>query len=251
MPAHPEPPARSPWRSRRLDPDAGRGLPLTLATASLLLCGPFALLTVLVVSGWGPLLAVDDWVTAGLHGYALRHPAWVHSMAAMSAVFGPNCLRVATAVLVVWLFRRRRRQLAVWAAVTIAAGGLLALAVRLLVRRSRPDLPDPVARVEGYAFPSGHAISAALAAGVFLLILLPSTRGRPGRRVLLCVGAAAVAVLTGVSRVALGVHWSSDVLGGWVLAAVVFAATTAGLTAARARRGRPAVTGTGRRPGRR
>ncbi|GAB1691851.1 phosphatase PAP2 family protein [Krasilnikovia sp. M28-CT-15] len=243
---------RSPARARRLDPDSVRGFARTgAATAAFLLLGPFTLLTVLVVSGWSPLWAADRWVSATMHGYALEHPGWVRVMIGVSAVFGPACLRVATGLLVAWLLLRGRRGPALWAAVTMAAGGLLGLAVRLLVRRHRPDPPDPVAWVAGYAFPSGHALNAALAAGVFLVVLLPHTRGRPVRRALLCVVAAAVAALTGLSRVALGVHWATDVVGGWVLGVAVLAATAAGWTAARARRGRPMVTGTGRRPGRR
>ncbi|BFU44677.1 phosphatase PAP2 family protein [Krasilnikovia sp. MM14-A1004] len=237
MPLSPEPP----FSASRLDADSPRGLPRSTAAAASFLLGLFALLTLLVVDGWEPLRAADLRVTTALHGYALDHPGWVRAMIAVSAVFGPNCQRVAAGLLVVWLLVRGRRRPALWVAVTMTAGGLLGLAFRLLVRRHRPDLPDPVAHAWGYAYPSGHALNAVLGAGVFLVVLLPFTRGRPGRRVVLCVVAAAVAVLTGVSRVALGVHWTSDVVGGWVLGAAVVVASTAGLTAAGTRRGYPAA----------
>ncbi|GAB3951105.1 hypothetical protein GCM10027614_52550 [Micromonospora vulcania] len=53
----------------------------------------------------------------------------------------------------------------------------------------------------------------------------------------LWVAAVLVTVLTGVSRVALGVHFASDVLGGWLLGVAVIAATTAAFTSWRAHTG--------------
>jgi undecaprenyl-diphosphatase len=66
-----------------------------------------------------------------------------------------------------------------------------------------------------------------LAAGVFLLIFLP----RLGRYRAWLWAAAAVAVVgTGFCRIALGVHWTSDVIGGWILGVAVVAATSAAFT---------------------
>jgi undecaprenyl-diphosphatase len=93
-----------------------------------------------------------------------------------------------------------------------------------------------VARAAGYSFPSGHASNATLAAGVLLLVFLPFA-GRGAARAALWAAALLITVLTGLSRVALGVHFASDVLGGWLLAVAVLAATTAAFTSWRAHTG--------------
>ena len=93
-----------------------------------------------------------------------------------------------------------------------------------------------VARAAGYSFPSGHALNATLTAGVLLLVFLPYV-GRGVARAALWVAALLLTVVTGLSRVALGVHFTSDVLGGWLLGVAVVAATTAAFTSWRAHPG--------------
>jgi membrane-associated phospholipid phosphatase len=225
-------------RSRRPDPDRSLGLRLTVAaTAAVLVLVPFALLSLLVLASWSPLFRLDRAVTEALHGYALDHPAWVHAMSVWTAVFAPGPLRLVTAVVVGWLLVRGARRLAVWAVTTMVVGGLLGVLLKLLVGRHRPELLDPVARATGFAFPSGHALNATLAAGVLLLVFLPFTRHRRPLRWALWTGAVLVTVVTGISRIALGVHWTSDVLGGWLLGTAVVAATAAAFTSWRDRTG--------------
>ena len=210
------------------------GVRLTAAaTGALALLIPAALLGALVVGNVTWLHRWDAAVTDGLHGYALGHPGWVWFMKAWSLVFAPNSWRLAAFVLVVWLVRRGAAPLAWWVAITMTAGGVLGAVLKLLVGRHRPDLLDPVAGAPGYAFPSGHVLNNALGAGVFLLVLLPCTRGRPGRRALLWAGAIVIPLVTAVSRVALGVHWTSDVVAAWFLGVAVVAATAAAYLARR------------------
>ncbi|MDG4761556.1 phosphatase PAP2 family protein [Micromonospora sp. WMMD710] len=240
-------PARPSWQRRRLDPDHALGLRLTLAvTAAFLVLVPFSLLALLVLGAWAPLHRLDMSVTDALHGYALDHPAWVVLMRVWTEVFAPMPLRAAALLLVIWLLRRGARRLAVWTGTTLVVGGLMGPLLKLLVGRDRPELLDPVARAAGYSFPSGHALNATLAAGVLLLVLLPYA-GRGVWRVMLWVVAVLLTVVTGLSRVALGVHFTSDVVGGWLLGAAVVAATAAAFTSWRAHTGlrpvRPAREG--------
>ncbi|WP_433388359.1 phosphatase PAP2 family protein [Micromonospora sp. KLBMP9576] len=226
-------PPRSSWRDRRLHPGDPRGLRLTLAvTAAFLVAVPVTLLALLVLADWPPLRRLDTTVTDSLAGYAADHPAWVRLMTLWTDVFAPLPLRVGALVLVLWLLHRGARRLAVWVAVTMTVGGLLSPLLKLLVGRPRPDLPDPVAEAPGLAFPSGHALNGALAAGVLLVVFLP--RGRPATRAVVWTLAPLLALVAGFSRVALGVHWTSDVLAGWLLGAAVVAATAAALTVWRA-----------------
>ncbi|MEW2385645.1 phosphatase PAP2 family protein [Micromonospora sp. NPDC047707] len=222
-------PSRLSWRERRLHPDHARGLRLTLAVAAaFLVLVPFTLLALLVLSSWSPLRRLDRAVTEALVGYGLDHPDWARAMNVWTDAFGPMPLRVGALVLVLWLLRHGLRQLALWVATTMTVGGLLGPLLKLLVGRPRPDLPEPLAQAVGLAFPSGHALNAALAAGVLLVVFLPA--GRPGGRYAVCAAALVLAGVTGFSRVALGVHWASDVVAGWLLGAAVVTATAAAFT---------------------
>lgn len=215
----------------------GVRLTVAAATAAVLLI-PAALVAVLVVGNVEWLHRLDMAVTNGLHGYALHHPGWVVFMKAWSLVFDPNSWRVAALALLIWLARRGQWPLAWWVAITMTAGGIVGAVLKLLVGRHRPDLLDPVAQATGYSFPSGHVLNNAVGAGVFLLILLPYTRGHRLRRVLLWSGAVIVPVVTALSRVALGVHWTSDVFAAGLLGVSVVSATAAAYLA-RGRRKAP------------
>jgi membrane-associated phospholipid phosphatase len=210
----------------RRDHEQGLGVRLVVAAAgAVVLLVPFAVIAALVVGHAGWLRDVDASVTQTLHTYAVSHPAWVRFMSVWSIVFHPTVLRIAAAVLVLWLLRRGAWPVAAWVAVTFVAGGVLGALLKLLFGRARPDLLDPVARAPGYAFPSGHAMTSALFAAVFLLVLLPLVRRR---RFLLWAAAVIMPAVTGLSRIALGVHWTSDVLAGWLLGVAVVAITAAG-----------------------
>jgi undecaprenyl-diphosphatase len=202
------------------------GLRLTTAAVlGLVVLVPFALIAALVSGDWTPLHDLDATVTNTLHGWALQHPHWIKANMWWTTVFAPFPLRAAALGLVIWLVHRRSRRLALWVVTTMVVGGLLGLVLKLLVGRHRPDLLDPVARATGYSFPSGHALNAALTAGVFVLVLLPLARG--AWRWVLWGAAIAVTVLTGLSRIVLGVHWTSDVVAGWLLGIAVVAVTAA------------------------
>jgi membrane-associated phospholipid phosphatase len=220
---------------------ADRSLGLRLGVAAVLavfLFVPFALLWTLVAGDWAPLHGLDAGATDRLHGLALAHPAWVHAMSLWSYAFDPNVWRLGALALILWLIRRGAAPVAWWVVITMTVGGVLGALLKLLVGRDRPDLLEPVARATGFSFPSGHALNSALGAGVFLLVLLPFTAGRPGRRVALWAVVIAVPLVTGVCRVGLGVHWTSDVVAGWLLGMAVLATTAAGFEAWRRRSGR-------------
>ncbi|MFJ2022662.1 phosphatase PAP2 family protein [Streptomyces sp. NPDC087897] len=185
---------------------------------------PFALLMMLVEGAWPPLRHLDSGAAHRLHAVALDHPAWTGTLRVLSDwVWDPATLRTAVAVLTAWLLYRRAWRLAAWAATTAIGGALTGVLVKVVVERARPSLPDPVAHAPGYSFPSGHAMTAVTSCAVLLLVLLPLVpRGWRG----LCWAAAGISVLgVGFTRVALGVHWFSDVVGGWLLGGAVVVLT--------------------------
>jgi membrane-associated phospholipid phosphatase len=207
---------------------AGQSLGVRLAVAgggALAMLVPFGLLLALVAGNADWLHRADQRISDSFHVLATGHGGLVRAMEVWSFAFDPNVWRLAALVLVIWLLRRGSRSLALWTVVTMAAGGLLGVVLKLLVGRNRPAFLDPVARAAGYSFPSGHALNNALGAAVFLLVLLPLTRDRPVARRAMWLAAAVLPLITGLARVGLGVHWASDVVAGWLFGAAVPAAT--------------------------
>jgi len=223
---------------RRRAADRAFGVRLLGAAAVAALSAvPFALVLVLVEGHWRPLRAVDSGAAGHLHRTALDHPAWTSTLRFLSDwVWDPLTLRCAVAVLTGWLLYRRAWRLAAWSAVTAVAGGLTGLLVKVVVERARPSLEYPVARAPGFSFPSGHAMTATTTFAVLLLVLLPLV---PRRGRVVCWAVAGLSVLgVGFTRVALGVHWFSDVVGGWLLGLAVVASTAWAFEAWRADSGR-------------
>lgn len=204
-----------------------------------------ALIAVAVEGAWEPLRRLDGSASRHMHTLALGHPLWVRSMLIVSDVGSPTVMRTLVIVLAVVLWLRRARRLALWAAATIAGGALIDVVLKAAVGRARPHFTHPVALAPGGSFPSGHAFTSALAAGIVLLWALPllSPRGKAAA----WSAAVLVPLTVGVSRVALGVHWVSDVVGGWLLGVGLLAATSAAFETWRRRSGlrrvRPASEG--------
>ncbi|NED84622.1 phosphatase PAP2 family protein [Streptomyces sp. SID11233] len=210
-------------RSRTADRRFGIRL-LVAAAVAAVSAVPFGLLAVLVESQWSPLRAVDSGAARRLHSTAVAHPAWTDTLRFLSDwVWDPATMRCAVALLTIWLLHRRAWRLAAWSAATAVAGGLTGLLVKTVIERARPSLEDPVAQAPGFSFPSGHAMTATTSFAILLLVLLPLV---PRGRRMICWGAAVFSVLgVGFTRVALGVHWFSDVVGGWLLGLAVVAST--------------------------
>ncbi|MEU7895709.1 phosphatase PAP2 family protein [Nonomuraea sp. NPDC049152] len=225
---------RRQWLRARVDRDRSLGLRLTLASlavASIMI--PFSLLLVVAKM---PVNGLDAQVAEELHEYALAHPGVTRLLIVWTDLFGPWPWRIAVIAYAAWLLYKGAPRLAVWAVTTVTVGGLLGLALKIIVARARPHLPDPVALAPGDSFPSGHTVHVTLGAGVILLLVLPML-SRRGRRV--AWAAACFLVLSvGYTRIALGVHWVSDVAAGIVLGAAVVAATAAAFETWRREQGR-------------
>jgi undecaprenyl-diphosphatase len=173
----------------------------------------FAALLVLVVTEWGPLHRLDLSVATNLHDVVLDHPGQVDFWQWTSRVLHPDVERIAAAAAAIVLWFRRRRQVALFIVAVMIVEAVLNAGVKYLVDRDRPVFADPVAHAAGQSFPSGHAFGAFVAFGLLVLLV-------PRRWKLVAGGIAALAVLlVSYSRLALGVHYLSDVVGGWLLGA--------------------------------
>ncbi|MFD3357091.1 phosphatase PAP2 family protein [Streptomyces fradiae] len=186
-------------------------------------CGAAALvLLVLVAAGWAPLLAFDRAVADELHTAAVRRSALTEAMRVLTDwVWDPVTLRLLLAAAAVALWRSGRPGMAgLLVAAGLVAAGVQHL-VKALVGRDRPRWPDPVDTADFAAFPSGHAMTAAVVCGLLWWVAVrlgPRALARP----VLVAGAVSTAGV-GLTRVYLGVHWPSDVLGGWLLGACLVA----------------------------
>ncbi len=95
---------------------------------------------------------------------------------------------------------------------TTAGGALLIVALKTLFHRSRPV--EKLVPASGYSFPSGHAFMAMMFYGIVIYLTWISTRSRVARFVVTTLGVIMI-LLIGASRVYLGVHWLTDVMGGY------------------------------------
>jgi undecaprenyl-diphosphatase len=94
----------------------------------------------------------------------------------------------------------------------LIGGEILNQLLKLLIHRARPEMILIHAR--GYSFPSGHAMLSVIAYGLFTYLLCLQNRSWKKRVVLVC-GCAILALLIGLSRIYLGVHYFSDVVAGF------------------------------------
>ncbi|MEU8247324.1 phosphatase PAP2 family protein [Nonomuraea sp. NPDC048916] len=219
---------------------ADRGLGVRLGVTSLAVGLAMIPFTLLLAVAKMPVNRLDAEVAEELHEYAHANPAVTRVLIVWTDLFGPWPWRVAVAVFAAWLVYKGAPRLAAWAVTTLIVGGLLGVALKVVVARARPHLPDPVALAPGESFPSGHALNVTLGAGVVVLLLLPMLP-RWGRRVAWVV-AAFLVLSVGYTRIALGVHWVSDVAAGTVLGAAVVAATAAAFETWRRGQGRRPAT---------
>lgn len=122
-------------------------------------------------------------------------------------------LVIATSILA-WRFLSRREAILVlmtWLSAPISS------VLKLIVGRPRPspDLVDVFQAEAGNSFPSGHAFFAIMFWGL-LAYFAHTGMQRKGLRILTLSGLAVIIVWVGVSRVYLGAHWTSDVIGGYI-----------------------------------
>jgi len=158
------------------------------------------------------LLTIDNWVSEHMYFVQL---VWldpiVKIITDINGLLGAALFSVGIVVLLVW--RREYRNATFYLIVVLGATALFIL-VKQLVVRSRPE--SAIIEIGGYSFPSGHTTMATAMAFALYFILLQTTQLRQYRRVLFSL-ALGWALLIASTRLYLGVHWFSDVVGGFGL----------------------------------
>ena len=202
------------------------GLRAELAWAAAgLVAVPFTLLALAIVGDEGPIARFDHRVADDVHGWVVDHPAVADATKLVTRLGEGRVLLPLVALVVGWALARRRNRLAAFLAVTALLVGPLNHLAKAIVGRDRPFFDDPISLGTGHAFPSGHAMTATATWGALLFVLLAFVprRWRPAAVAV----TVAIVLAVGVSRVLLGVHWVSDVVGGVLLGLAWLLATTA------------------------
>jgi undecaprenyl-diphosphatase len=209
-----------------------------MVTSELLIalgCTVAFVVLAMMVNGVGPV-AFDASVIATVQGWPVPIAVWE----SITAMGGPVLVTVDVLVVAVLVVRHE------FALALLFAGTLIAVALAVdhakdFVARPRPD--DPVVQAYGYSFPSGHAFTSTVSYGLLAIVAWRSDLPLIVRR--LIVAAAVVLVcLIGCSRIALGVHYPTDVVAGWLggiaVLCLVLAAITIWSARSRSMRARPA-----------
>lgn len=160
----------------------------------------------MLILGRGPL---DRAIYEAL--YAGGRPALVLIARIFTALGEPTVLIGAGFIVAALLWRPGRGHLAVALLLVILLGRGLNEVQKYWIARARPDFEPHLVVVKTSSFPSGHATSSMIFYLTIALALVPT--GRPRR--IATAGAILLSLLIGTSRVMLGVHWPSDVIGGW------------------------------------
>jgi membrane-associated phospholipid phosphatase len=163
------------------------------------------------------LAAFDQVILKRLHHEA--SPAgieWAKIVSSLGSVAAFTWIGIVVAA--VLMARKHRVLLAGWVS-ALAGGGILDWSLKVLFQRPRPSWRDPfvVYPPWSWSFPSGHAIESLLAYGMMAYLLIILMPGGLLPRILVAICAAALILTIGFSRLYLGVHYPSDILGGFTV----------------------------------
>jgi len=161
--------------------------------------------------------AIQSWV----HGFA--RPMLTEVMKTLSWIGSPFVLVPAVTLAAGLMWWQRRKDSAVLVAAAALGGVALDEVMKLHFKRLRPDVPWAFVHEHSFSFPSGHSVMAIVMYGVIVYKTHGRLRSKWAKSALV-VGAVVMVAGIGVSRVYLGVHYPSDVLGGYFVGAVWLAA---------------------------
>lgn len=203
---------------------ASRNAELTLIGFAAVCIGAavLSLLGSIIISGkWR---AFDEWMVLAFRSAAdpavpIGSRAILIAVRDVTALGGVLPLVVLVAIVAIYLMLKGHRRTATAVVASSLLGVIVSELIKTFIDRGRPDIvPQLVNEVSG-SFPSGHAMMSAL---IYLTLGTMLARLEDERKVRVFIMGAAIAlpVAIGVSRIYLGVHWPTDVLGGWCLGAL-------------------------------
>jgi undecaprenyl-diphosphatase len=171
----------------------------------------FALVSLLV--GEHKLAQFDDSIIAFFRGW--ESTSMTSVMKFFTLIGSGTVVPILSVVVMVFLYKvlHHRAELILFLGV-VAGEAILNVVLKTLFHRARPEL-HRLAEATGYSFPSGHSMTAFAFYGIVAFLLWRHLRTSFGRT-LLIIFSIVMTLLIGISRIYLGVHYPSDVLGGYL-----------------------------------
>ena len=147
-------------------------------------------------------------------------PGWLtHAVGDITSLGGITVLSLMTALVTVYLLLDRRWPIAIFVFSSVLSGWLASTLLKILVARPRPDIVPHLVEVSDLSFPSGHAMVSAVTY-LTLGALLARTQRYRSTRIFVMGAGVFLAVIVGLSRIYLGVHYPTDVFAGWCAGAL-------------------------------
>jgi undecaprenyl-diphosphatase len=134
----------------------------------------------------------------------------------LTALGGATVLVMLTLASIGYLLLRRKSGAALFITASVVGGTVLSSLLKNLFERSRPDVVPHLMEATSASFPSGHSMLA-MVTYLTLGTVLAEVHAHHRIKVYILTWAVFLSLLVGWSRVFLGVHWPTDVLGGWCL----------------------------------
>ena len=195
---------------RRFSPEGYAGLHLTVGVLIVLLSGLcFGAIAEDVVEG-DPIVQVDEHVALWFHqGTSPKMVPVARAISFFGSVGWISAVSLGSAVFFIW---RRRSLDLLLLILTMLGGSTLNIVLKHFFHRDRPVLENPIVTLSSYGFPSGHTMGATLLYGLFALLAWRNLRNR-SLRLAFAWAASLWILMIGFTRIYLGAHYLSDVLG--------------------------------------
>ena len=188
---------------------------LLISVFSLVL---LAILAVLVASS--ATSYVDKAVLTWINGNS--SPALTTFFVSVTQLGGVIAVTTITLLLIIFMLFKKAKSKAVLIALGVGGASGIAFILKAVFERPRPDLWEWLVHETYFSFPSGHAVGSASLA-LCIMVLFWQTKWR----IPTLIVAALYMGIIGVSRLYLGVHYPTDILGGWLVASAWVAFITA------------------------
>lgn len=188
--------------------------PKTMFYLGLIMIIPFLLLAIASYFEWGIIGTVDDLI--GREVRDERENLLTQVFKVITRLGDGWFVAIVTVIVcTAIIIKFKQIWLAVWYAMTVIVGaGILNQILKAVFRRQRPDVINHLIEQGGYSFPSGHAMGSIIVYGALLFLIIRLAKRKRTYLISILLFGSLIALI-GISRVYLGVHYPSDIIGGY------------------------------------